>query len=362
MRTHLARFSLVLGLALLLPGCGNGDGDGHAQLREVDLLAYGVSQIFIPVDEERPPAQGEALIRQADRALASGEDFAAVARGRSQHPAASDGGFLGFVTASADTAFSGAVQSLRPGQVSPPIRTQYGWHIIKRHPFEEARALDRKLRIPTYGVVVGWDDPQRPKVVPAGRTRAEAERLAGELVGQLASGTTTLEEAAKRYANARRRTPDPYLGPTARREGNEHIFDALAGAEPGQILGPFDTPDGFAVLVRGRYLRSLFRHVLISHIEAPKREMGAKRTAAQALDLARRVLAEALADRDDWDRLVETYSDDPWSRTTRGRMGVLSTGDMPEGFETFVYDQEPDTIHPHVVASPFGFHVVWKVN
>ena len=34
--------------------------------------------------------------------------------------------------------FEEAVHKLKPGQVSPPVRTQFGWHIIKLNDVREA--------------------------------------------------------------------------------------------------------------------------------------------------------------------------------------------------------------------------------
>ncbi len=355
-----------LGLLGLLAACGNGDEPaGYAEPGDVDLLAYGVSQIHIPVDENRPPAMAETLIRQAARALADGEDFAAVARGRSGDGSAKDGGFLGFVRVDGDTGFGGAVQSLKPGEVGPPINTRLGWHIIKRHTFDEARELEQKYRIPTHGVFVAWDDPRRrpqPGVPPTGRNQQQAVQLAESLMQELASGAKTWDDAMALYTPEKRRNVNAYVGPTARRGANDQIFDALSKAKVGQLVGPFDTPEGVAVLMRGKYLRSLFRHILIQHVRVEDRDMSVSRTPEQAYALAEKALKEARADRSRWKHLVEKYSDDKWSRAVGGRMGVLHPGGMPRGFESFAFDQAPDTIHPKVVETGYGFHIVWKVN
>ncbi len=78
-----------------------------------------------------------------------GTDFAEVARRRSSGPGASEGGDLGFFKRSdMIPEFAEAAFALSPGQISTaPVRTQFGWHIIKVEerrqvpppPFEEAR-------------------------------------------------------------------------------------------------------------------------------------------------------------------------------------------------------------------------------
>jgi parvulin-like peptidyl-prolyl isomerase len=354
---------ILLGFAGLTAGCGESDGDGVTPLSEVDGMAYGVSQILFPVGKGGSQALAESLIRQAYKAIESGKDFATVARARSKGAAASDGGFLGFVPTAVDTAFAGAVQCLRPGDISPPVRTSLGWHILKRHSFEETRELEQRYSIPTHGVFIGWDDPSRANQGAAtGRTHEQAHQLALELRERLANGQTTLNDAMQLYMATQSQRPGAYLGTTSNREKTRGMFKALQGAKPGQILGPLDTPAGVAIFLRGRYLRSLFRHILVQHVKSKERPLSVSRTRDAARARAEAALKEVLADRGHWEEAVGRYSDDPYSRPVGGRMGVLHNADMPPGFEGFAFDLEPDTILPQVVETEYGFHVVWKVN
>lgn len=80
----------------------------------------------ILVDEE------EEAIAVRER-LDAGEEFAVVAREVSQDPgSARNGGDLGFFAAGRMVApFSDAAFALEPGEVSDPVETQFGWHVIK---------------------------------------------------------------------------------------------------------------------------------------------------------------------------------------------------------------------------------------
>ena len=71
--------------------------------------------------------------------LKKGGDFAALAKARSSDPGAGQGGDLGFFKrADMVPEFAEAAFALKPGQVSDkPIKTQFGWHVIK---VEERRA------------------------------------------------------------------------------------------------------------------------------------------------------------------------------------------------------------------------------
>jgi peptidyl-prolyl cis-trans isomerase C len=78
--------------------------------------------ILLPSEEEAKAA----LAR-----IKAGEDFAKVATELSKDPAG-DGGDLGWFTKDRMVPeFADAAFKLEPGQVSDPVKSQFGWHIIK---------------------------------------------------------------------------------------------------------------------------------------------------------------------------------------------------------------------------------------
>ena len=64
--------------------------------------------------------------------LKKGADFAAVAKAKSTDGSAQDGGDLGYFNRGDMVAeFSDAAFAMKPGDISQPVKSQFGWHIIK---------------------------------------------------------------------------------------------------------------------------------------------------------------------------------------------------------------------------------------
>jgi len=108
------------------------------------------SHILLEVTAERDEAETEALAQTLFDRLLDGESFAELAREYSDDPgSAAQGGELGWIEAGDMVeAFEDALFDLTlTGEVSAPVRTSFGWHLIQldavREPegmsFEEAR-------------------------------------------------------------------------------------------------------------------------------------------------------------------------------------------------------------------------------
>lgn len=91
------------------------------------------AHILIEVNDKTTEAQAKAKIDEVQARLAKGEKFDALAKEFSQDPgSANNGGDLGYAGPGVyDPAFEKALYSLSKDQVSEPIRTDFGYHLIK---------------------------------------------------------------------------------------------------------------------------------------------------------------------------------------------------------------------------------------
>ena len=72
--------------------------------------------------------EAKAILEQ----LKGGADFATLAKEKSKDPGAAEGGDLGYFTKDQMVPeFAEVAFKMYPGQLSNPVKTQFGWHIIK---------------------------------------------------------------------------------------------------------------------------------------------------------------------------------------------------------------------------------------
>lgn len=111
------------------------------------LRQYRAQHILIKADSENAAVSAESTIRKIYDQARNGTDFAGLARRYSQDASAGNGGDLGwFADGVMVPAFEEAVHALKPGQVGAPVRTQFGWHIIKLNEVREAGTPQERVR------------------------------------------------------------------------------------------------------------------------------------------------------------------------------------------------------------------------
>jgi peptidyl-prolyl cis-trans isomerase C len=115
--------------------------------------------------------------------LKKGADFAELAKQKSKDPGAAEGGDLGYFTKDQMVPeFAEAAFKLEKGQISDPVKTQYGWHLIK---VEDKR----KRQLPEFNQVRDQIETyvqRKAQVELVTKLRAEGkiERLDGPATGE----------------------------------------------------------------------------------------------------------------------------------------------------------------------------------
>ncbi|WP_205525816.1 peptidylprolyl isomerase [Pyxidicoccus trucidator] len=122
--------------------------DVKAAYAQYARMETGDSEVFarhilVQVDPKATPEQVEAARKKAEaiavEARRPGMDFSALARARSEGSSAAEGGELGwFKRGVMVPAFEKVAFTLKEGEVSEPVRTNFGWHVLK---VEEKRSV-----------------------------------------------------------------------------------------------------------------------------------------------------------------------------------------------------------------------------
>ncbi len=112
------------------------------------VTAYYPQHILITVDSKTKDADALAKIRELRTRISSGESFESVARANSQDPgSAVNGGVLGWaVDGMMVPEFENAMKSLPKGALSEPVRSSYGYHLVRVLDTRQQDAGDAELR------------------------------------------------------------------------------------------------------------------------------------------------------------------------------------------------------------------------
>jgi peptidyl-prolyl cis-trans isomerase SurA len=120
----------------------------HLAEKDVEIHAR---HIVIQVAKDASAEAEEEARKRAESLAArarSGEDFAELAKAHSEGPSKADGGDVGFFKrGDMVAAFDRTAFTLKDNEVSDPVRTPFGWHVIKvmerraaaSKPFEQVR-------------------------------------------------------------------------------------------------------------------------------------------------------------------------------------------------------------------------------
>lgn len=211
------------------------------------------SHILISLPENANPTDTLNAYKKAmsirDRAL-KGEDFSELARQYSDDPSAKDkkeqnykgnGGDLGYFTSMVMIyPFESACYSMEVGEISNPIKTRFGYHIIK---------LTDK--IPAFCSSV---DLSHIWIANINRSEQESQRIINEVYAKLTESNISFDSIVKVYSD------DKSTASTGGVLKNQKINTIpasyvlqLAKLKEGEISMPFQTPFGWHIIKPIKY-------------------------------------------------------------------------------------------------------------
>jgi hypothetical protein len=138
-----------------------------ARTKVQDALSATVGQSAPQVRARHILLPTREAAESARNRITAGEDFAKVAREvSSDSSTAGNGGELGWFAGEEMAApFADAAFALKPGEISQPVQTEYGWHIIQTEQTDPDRPLtDAQITRIEQNMTERWVEAERQKL------------------------------------------------------------------------------------------------------------------------------------------------------------------------------------------------------
>ena len=217
------------------------------QAAAADQVEMNIAQILVRIPENASPEQIAARKARADevvRQLRTGADFAKIAATYSDAPDALKGGDIGWRDPNRlPPLFAEQLRKLAPGQVTPVIRSNTGFHLIKL--VGKRNAADSKDK-----AVAQQQTHARHillKITPT-MTAADARRKLLELKERLDNKAAKFEELARLFSNDGSAAKGGDLGWLAPGDSTPEMETAMNALKPGEVSGVVETPFGLHLI------------------------------------------------------------------------------------------------------------------
>lgn len=217
------------------------------QAAAADQVEMNIAQILVRIPENASPEQIAARKARADevaRQLRTGADFAKIAATYSDAPDALKGGDIGWRDPNRlPPLFADALRKLAPGQVTPVIRSNTGFHLIKlvgkRSAAESKDKAVAQQQTHVRHILL--------KVTPT-MTAADARRKLTELKERLDNKAAKFEELARLFSNDASAAKGGDLGWLYPGDSVPEFETAMNALKPGEVSGVVETPFGLHLI------------------------------------------------------------------------------------------------------------------
>jgi peptidyl-prolyl cis-trans isomerase SurA len=203
---------------------------------------YNVSHILLSLPEAASPGQLEEVQQRATdivQRAREGEDFAQLAVSYSNSQTALEGGQLGWrKSAQLPTFIAELVSGMQTGQVSDPVRTPSGFHIIRLNDQRGAEEQVMINQVHVRHILMRTNELQDDETVRQKLTKLRERILAGEDFAGLAATTSEDTTSAAEGGDL------DWQGPKTFVPDFERVIDGL---EENEISEPFKTQYGWHI-------------------------------------------------------------------------------------------------------------------
>ncbi|MTW12412.1 molecular chaperone SurA [Pseudoduganella eburnea] len=250
-----------------------------------EQFELNISQIMVRIPENAAPDVISQRLKRAEevaRQLRTGADFAKMAATYSDASDALQGGAVGWRPSSAlPPLFADALNKLKPGQVTPIIKSAAGFHILKlvdKRSMADAAAAETVQQTHVRHILL--------KITPT-MSAADAKRKLLELKERLDHGSAKFEDLARLFSNDGSASKGGDLGWLYPGDTVPEMEQAMNALKVGQVSEPVETSFGYHLI-----------EVLERKTDDVSKE---KQRAAARNALRERKLVEAV---EDWQREV----------------------------------------------------------
>jgi peptidyl-prolyl cis-trans isomerase SurA len=213
-----------------------------------DRVEMDISQILVRIPENASPEQIAARKARADevvRQLRTGADFAKMAATYSDSPDALKGGSVGWRDPDRlPPIFASELHKLKPGQVTPVIRTNVGFHILKlidQRKLADAQKPDQAVVQQTHARHILL------KITPT-QSEDEARKKLAEIKQKIESKQATFEDMARQYSNDGSASKGGDLGWLYPGDALPEFENPMNALKPGEISDVVKTPFGLHLI------------------------------------------------------------------------------------------------------------------
>ena len=203
---------------------------------------YNISHIMVGLQEGPTPEQIKSSQEKADdvyERLVNGLDFASAAISYSNGAEALEGGLVGWRDLSSVPAFfADAVRELQPGEITQPIRSPAGFHILKVNDYREQRQIVVK-EFHARHIMIEIDEMMSPRLAMDAIIDIKGRLNNGEDFALLA------KEYSDDYNSANLGGDMGWFPPEAY---GERVYQTLMALKSGQTSEPFQTEGGWHIM------------------------------------------------------------------------------------------------------------------